>query len=110
MRRRNETGAFSVSLAVKDIRSRASSMRNQGFTAVGGNQKQNWLILRNDTTTIGLFQGMFDRNLLTFNLAGTRRATRLESFQDVREIQKVLRIAASRSRPRRMRRPPGRRA
>jgi len=83
-------GAFSVSLAVKDIQKSREFYEKLGFTAVGGNQKQNWLIMRNDTTTIGLFQGMFDRNLLTFNPGWDAACNTLESFQDVREIQKVL--------------------
>src|SRR5262249_50276116 len=65
--RRMKLGAFSISLAVKDLAASRAFYEGLGFNQVGGNPAQNWLILRNDNTTIGLFQGMFERNMLTFN-------------------------------------------
>ncbi|MHB1330024.1 MAG: VOC family protein, partial [Gemmatimonadales bacterium] len=62
-----DLGAFSISLAVKDITASRVFYEKLGFKPLGGNQEQNWLILKNGTTVIGLFQGMFDRNILTFN-------------------------------------------
>jgi catechol 2,3-dioxygenase-like lactoylglutathione lyase family enzyme len=83
-------GAFSVNLAVKDLAASRAFYEKLGFTKFGGDPAQNWLILQNGTTTIGLFQGMFDENLLTFNPGWTSSATALDDFQDVREIQAVL--------------------
>ena len=83
-------GAFSVSLAVKDISRSLAFYEKLGFEKVGGDQRQNWLILRNGETTIGLFQGMFERNILTFNPGWNGHAEPLEEFEDVREIQKRL--------------------
>ena len=83
-------GNFSVSLAVKDIAASRAFYEKLGFRAVGGDQAQNWLILQNETATIGLFQGMFDRNSLTFNPGWDRSATPLPDFDDVREIQRRL--------------------
>lgn len=80
-------GAFSVSLAVKDIAASRAFYEKLGFEQVGGDQAQNWLILRNGDATIGLFQGMFDKNLLTFNPGWSGKAEPLEEFDDVREIQ-----------------------
>lgn len=85
-----ELGAFSVSLAVKDIEASRIFYEKLGFSAMGGDQAQGWLILRNDTTVIGLFQGMFEKNILTFNPGWDQNAGALESFADVREIQKSL--------------------
>ena len=82
-----ELGAFSVSLAVKDIAASRAFYEKLGFSQVGGAQEQNWLILRNGTTTIGLFQGMFEQNCLTFNPGWGADAKPLEQFTDVREIQ-----------------------
>jgi lactoylglutathione lyase len=84
-------GAFSISLAVKDITASRTFYEKLGFQPVGGNAK-NWLILRNAETTIGLFQGMFERNTLTFNPGWTNQATPLQEFADVREIQKALKV------------------
>ncbi len=89
-----ELGVFSVSLAVKDIAVSRAFYEKLGFAVVGGEQTQNWLILRNGTTTIGLFQGMFERNALTFNPGWGPTAEPLESFTDVREIQKHLKASA----------------
>ena len=84
-------GAFSVSLAVKDIQASKAFYEQLDFVVVGGNAAQNWLILRNGTVTIGLFQGMFDRNLLTFNPGWNELAQAVETFTDIREHQRRLR-------------------
>lgn len=86
-------GAFSISLAVKDIAASRAFYEKLGFTAFGGNQDQRWLIMKNETTLIGLFQGMFEKNMLTFNPGWDSDAKALESFDDVREIQKQLKAA-----------------
>jgi len=83
-------GAFSISLAVKDIAVSRAFYEKLGFTQVGGDPAQDWLILRNGETTIGLFHGMFERNALTFNPGWTSQAEPLDEFEDVREIQKQL--------------------
>lgn len=85
-----ELGAFSVSLAVKDIEASRAFYAKLGFEPVRGDITQNWLILRNGTTVIGLFQGMFDANLLTFNPGWDGNAQPLEHFTDVREVQRRL--------------------
>jgi lactoylglutathione lyase len=86
-------GAFSVSLAVKDIAASREFYAKLGFSPVGGEQEQGWLILRNGVVTIGLFQGMFERNLLTFNPGWDAVTNPLSSFTDVRELQRQLREA-----------------
>jgi catechol 2,3-dioxygenase-like lactoylglutathione lyase family enzyme len=83
-------GNFSVSLAVKDIAASRAFYEKLGFSAIGGDQGQNWLIMQNETSTIGLFQGMFDKNLLTFNPGWDRNAKQLADFDDVRELQRAL--------------------
>lgn len=83
-------GAFSVSLAVKDIEASRQFYEKFGFTVFGGDAKKNWLILKNGDTVIGLFQGMFDKNCLTFNPGWDANAQKLPSFTDIREIQKQL--------------------
>jgi lactoylglutathione lyase len=83
-------GAFSVSLAVKDINLSKSFYENLGFQTLGGDINQNWLIMKNEDTVIGLFQGMFEKNILTFNPGWNQNAENLESFTDVRELQKHL--------------------
>jgi catechol 2,3-dioxygenase-like lactoylglutathione lyase family enzyme len=85
-----ELGAFSVSLAVKDIRASKAFYEKLGFKAFGGELEQNWLILKNGDHVIGLFQGMFDRNILTFNPGWDQNAKKLKSFVDVRELQRRL--------------------
>lgn len=85
-----DLGAFSVSLAVKDIAASLAFYEKLGFTALGGNQEQKWLILKNGTTVIGLFQGMFDKNILTFNPGWDSDAKPLPTFTDVRDIQEQL--------------------
>jgi predicted lactoylglutathione lyase len=86
-------GAFSISLAVKDIAASRAFYEKLGFTAFGGNQDQRWLIMKNETTLIGLFEGMFKENMLTFNPGWDSDAKALESFDDVREIQKRLKAS-----------------
>jgi predicted enzyme related to lactoylglutathione lyase len=83
-------GAFSVSLTVKDIKLSKLFYEQLGFTEFAGNIEQNWIIMKNGTTTIGLFQGMFDQNILTFNPGWDGNANKLKSFTDVRDIQKDL--------------------
>jgi catechol 2,3-dioxygenase-like lactoylglutathione lyase family enzyme len=83
-------GAFSISLAVKNINESWAFYEKLGFEKVMGDPKENWLILRNGETTIGLFQGMFKNNILTFNPGWDSQAETLDEFQDVREIQKNL--------------------
>ncbi len=82
-------GNFSVSLAVKDLAASRAFYEKLGFKAVGGNGR-NMLILQNDTSTIGLFQGMFDKNILTFNPGWDRACATLPEFDDVRDIQRTL--------------------
>ena len=83
-------GAFSVSLAVKDIEASKLFYEKLGFTILGGNQAQNWLILKNGDHVIGLFQGMFEKNILTFNPGWDNAAQPLDEFTDVRELQRQL--------------------
>lgn len=85
-----DLGAFSVSLAVKDIAASRAFYEKLGFAAFGGEQSQGWLILKNGSTVIGLFQGMFERNILTFNPGWDSDAQPLAEFTDVRDIQKAL--------------------
>ena len=86
-------GAFSVSLAVKDIGASRAFYETLGFEIVGGNEEQNWLILRNQNHTIGLFQGMFDSNIMTFNPGWDDFNNAVDDFTDVREIQAGLKRA-----------------
>ncbi|MFD1550798.1 VOC family protein [Putridiphycobacter roseus] len=83
-------GAFSVSLNVKDIEVSKAFYHKLGFEEVGGDIQQKWLILRNETVTIGLFQGMFDRNIMTFNPGWDNQASPLANFEDIRMLQKKL--------------------
>lgn len=83
-------GTFSVSLTVKDIHASKEFYEKLGFTALGGNIEQNWLILKNESCVIGLFQGMFEKNILTFNPGWNENAENLDSFTDVRDLQKEL--------------------
>ena len=85
-----QLGAFSLSLTVKDIAASAAFYEKLGFTRVGGDISQNWLILKNGDTVIGLFQGMFEKNMLTFNPGWNQDAKPLDSFTDVRELQREL--------------------
>jgi len=86
-------GSFSVSLAVKDIAASRDFYAKLGFEEIGGNADDNWLILRNGDHVIGLFQGMFDNNMLTFNPGWDQQCTDLESFTDVRDLQEQLKAA-----------------
>ena len=85
-----ELGAFSVSLAVKSIAASQAFYEKFGFKVVMGEAAQNWLILKNGHHVIGLFQGMFERNMLTFNPGWDSDASKLESFTDVRALQRLL--------------------
>lgn len=85
-----QLGNFSISLAVKDLAASKAFYEKLGFRSFGGDPSANWLIMQNDTCTIGLFQGMFDKNTLTFNPGWDRNAQTLEKFEDVRELQKRL--------------------
>ena len=86
-------GAFSVSLAVKNLPASQAFYEKLGLEQVMGDPTQNWLILRNGTITIGLFQGVFERNTFTFNPGWTAECETLETFTDVREIQKSLKAS-----------------
>ena len=85
-----ELGAFSISLAVKDIEASRTFYEKFGFKVFGGDAAQNWLILKNGDATIGLFQGMFEKNILTFNPGWDSSARKLDTFTDVRELQRQL--------------------
>ena len=85
-----DLGAFSVSLSVKDIEASRDFYQKLGFEAIGGNTDDNWLILRNGDHVIGLFQGMFEKNILTFNPGWDQQCNDTRSFTDVREIQRKL--------------------
>ena len=85
-----DLGAFSVSLAVTDLSASHEFYTKLGFEVVGGTAEDGWLILRNGTTNIGLFQGMFEGNILTFNPGWSAEAENVDPFTDVRDIEKVL--------------------
>ena len=85
-----ELGNFSVSLAVTDIEASKRFYEKLGFTVFGGDQSQNWLIMKNGDHAIGLFQGMFENNILTFNPGWNNNAQPLGEFTDVRELQRQL--------------------
>ena len=85
-----DLGAFSISLAVKDLQASRDFYEKLGFKAVGGAAEQNYLIMRNGTCNIGLFQGMFEQNILTFNPGWTFDGENADPFTDVRELQKTL--------------------
>jgi catechol 2,3-dioxygenase-like lactoylglutathione lyase family enzyme len=85
-----ELGAFSISLAVKDLETSRRFYEKFGFEAFAGDASQNWLILKNGDHVIGLFQGMFERNILTFNPGWDSNAQKLASFTDVRDLQRQL--------------------
>ena len=88
-----ELGAFSISLSVKNLEASRDFYQKLGFTKFGGNASENWLILKNGDCVIGLFQGMFDRNMLTFNPGWDNSAAKLGSFTDVRDLQRQLKAA-----------------
>lgn len=83
-------GAFSISLAVKDIQKSKAFYESLGFSSLGGDINQKWLILKNGNAIIGLFEGMFENNIITFNPGWDENAQNLESFDDVRTIQQHL--------------------
>jgi len=85
-----ELGAFSVSLTVKDIKKSKDFYMALGFEVFHGDESQGWLILKNQSCTIGLFQGMFDKNILTFNPGWDQNAQPQDSYTDIRQIQKKL--------------------
>ena len=87
-------GAFSISLNVKDLNVSKEFYENLGFKVFAGDIKMNYLIMKNGNALVGLFQGMFDKNILTFNPGWDESANKLESFTDVREIQKHLKEKA----------------
>ena len=86
-------GAFSVSLTVKDLKASKDFYVTLGFDAMGGDEDQGWLILKDGDNLVGLFQGMFEKNMLTFNPGWDQNANGLEGFEDVRDIQKRLKAA-----------------
>lgn len=83
-------GAFSVSLTVKDLQVSKEFYEKLGFSSLGGNVEHNYLIMKNENCIIGLFQGMFDKNILTFNPGWNENAENIDSFTDVRALQKQL--------------------
>ncbi|MGM0830056.1 MAG: VOC family protein [Bacillota bacterium] len=83
-------GAFSVSLSVKDINKSKAFYEKLGFQTLRGDIAQNWLIMKNESTVIGLFEGMFEKNILTFNPGWNQNAENLDSFTDIRDLQKQL--------------------
>lgn len=85
-----ELGAFSISLTVKDLDDSRAFYEKLGFRVFAGDRSQNWLIMKNGDHAIGLFQGMFERNILTFNPGWDSNAEPLETFTDVRDLQKEL--------------------
>jgi lactoylglutathione lyase len=85
-----ELGAFSVSLAVKDLAASKAFYEKLGFHVFGGDAAQNWLIMKNGQHVIGLFCGMFEGNILTFNPGWDQDANAIESFTDVRDLQRAL--------------------
>lgn len=85
-----QLGAFSISLAVKDIQASKSFYEKFGFKEFAGNAAQNWLIMKNADHVIGLFQGMFDKNILTFNPGWDGNAQPVTPFTDIRELQRQL--------------------
>lgn len=88
-----ELGCFSVSLAVRDLAKSKEFYAKLGFQAMGGDEAQGWLILKNGSTNIGLFQGMFEGNILTFNPGWDQNAQAVDQFTDIRDIQKRLKAA-----------------
>jgi lactoylglutathione lyase len=85
-----ELGAFSISLAVKDLETSRAFYEKFGFKAFAGDASQNWLIMKNGDHVIGLFQGMFEKNILTFNPGWDSNAQKLDTFTDIRELQRQL--------------------
>ena len=86
-------GAFSISLSVKNIAKSKAFYETLGFSKFHGDQEQKWLILKNGETVIGLFEGMFPKNMLTFNPGWSQDAQNLDDFEDIRDIQQSLLVA-----------------
>jgi predicted lactoylglutathione lyase len=86
-------GAFSMSLSVKDLKTSKEFYEKLGFSAFGGSMEQNYLIMKNDKCLIGLFQGMFQGNILTFNPGWDENASNANNFDDIREIQRQLKLS-----------------
>ena len=89
-----DLGAFSISLTVKNLEASRQFYEKFGFNVFGGNPSQKWLILKNGNHIIGLFQGMFDKNILTFNPGWDSNAQKVAAFTDVRELQRQLKAQA----------------
>ncbi|WP_420410907.1 VOC family protein [Roseibium sp.] len=85
-----QLGAFSISLTVKDIQKSIAFYEGLGFSTLGGSGSDNWAILKNGETVIGLFQGLFEKNMLTFNPGWDQSAQTLETYTDIRDLQKSL--------------------
>jgi catechol 2,3-dioxygenase-like lactoylglutathione lyase family enzyme len=85
-----QLGNFSISLTVKDVKASKEFYEKLDFKQVGGKLEQNWVVLQNGTTTVGLFHGLFEKNSLTFNPGWTPMKETLKDFQDVRELQRTL--------------------
>ena len=85
-----ELGAFSISLSVKDLEVSKSFYEKIGFQVFGGDMAQNWLIMKNGDHTIGLFQGMFEKNIMTFNPGWDKNCNTLDTFTDVRDLQREI--------------------
>jgi len=85
-----DLGAFSISLTVKDIEASKAFYEKLGFSIFGGDITQNWLIMKNGNSIIGLFQGMFDKNMLTFNPGWDMDANNMDSYTDIRGLQRKL--------------------
>ena len=85
-------GAFSISLSVKDIHASKKFYEDLGFSVFAGDISKNYLIMKNGNSLIGLFQGMFEKNILTFNPGWDENAGKLDKFDDVRDIQRQLKI------------------
>jgi len=88
-----QLGNFSVSLAVKDIKASRAFYETLGFAVIEGDEAQNWMVMASPGATIGLFQGMFEKNMLTFNPGWDAEGKPLDSFTDVRDIQKALKAS-----------------
>lgn len=88
-----QLGNFSVSLAVKDLKVSKAFYEKLGFTVFGGDEAGGWIIMQNGATNIGLFQGMFESNIMTFNPGWDGNAQKLDAFDDVRKIQKTLKAS-----------------
>ena len=86
-------GAFSVSLSVKDLTASKAFYEKLGFNQMGGDAEQGWLIMKNESKVIGLFQGMFEKNMMTFNPGWDSNAEPFENFDDIREIQRRLKAS-----------------